>query len=131
MRFLGTYTLKAENGNVKFPWEISAEEKFIWIITETRERSVVTTCCTIIDSRELEAQIPDENMPPEEFTLTAKGEFVLKAGGIWEIPEAIQNHLKSDTVNFLGVGDFIEILTTDTMDNYNDVIKNIEDELSW
>lgn len=126
MRYLGEYTLKVENGKVRFPWGDCANENKTWIVSEGAVDKVRTTVCVIIDSGDVEEYISEKE---DDFKIKSMGEVVLEHDCTWEIPEIILNHLKTEDIVFLGVGSFVEIMSAEDMESYSILKEDIEELL--
>ena len=87
MKYLGEYTLKIENGKVRFPWNGSANK--IWLATESVVEKKKTNNYVIIDLAEVADYISEKENYEQNFKIQGLGNFVLESDNLWEVPGII------------------------------------------
>ena len=127
MKYLGEYTLKIENGKVRFPWNDSANK--IWLATESIVEKKKTINYVIIDLTEVADYISEKENYEQNFKIQCLGNFVLESDNLWEVPGIILKHLKTDDIIFCGVGSFVEVMSVADMENYKILLCDLEEAL--
>lgn len=129
MKYMGEYTLKVENGQVMFPWDSLVETNRVWVVSEIVVDEERVIKCVIIEADKLEEYISENKQYSDKFKILSLGDFSLDADNLWEVPEIILKHLKSNDIIFCGVDIFVEIMSVEDMDNYNMLVDELEEAL--
>jgi len=129
MKYMGEYTLKVENGQVMFPWDSLVETNRVWVVSEIVVDEEIVIKCVIIEADKLEEYISENKQYSDKFKILSLGDFSLDADNLWEVPEIILKHLKSNDIIFCGVDIFVEIMSVEDMDNYNMLVDELEEAL--
>jgi len=129
MKYMGEYTLKVENGQVMFPWDSLVETNRVWVVSEIVVDEEIVIKCVIIEADKLEEYISENKQYSDKFKILSLGDFSLDADNLWEVPEIILKHLKSNDIIFCGVDIFVEIMSVEDMNNYNILVDELEEAL--
>ena len=129
MKYMGEYTLKVENGQVMFPWDSLVETNRVWVVSEIVVDEEIVIKCVIIEADKLEEYISENKQYSDKFKILSLGDFLLDADNLWEVPEIILKHLKSNDIIFCGVDIFVEIMSVEDMNNYNILVDELEEAL--
>lgn len=122
MRFLGEYRDEINNGKVEFPWNVSNDDKLIWMIVEVTKNGVASLFCEIYNSDEFEKEFIEKEKRVDKIRILSKGNLFLDDYDVWQIPEDIMKYLKTNEITFVGAFSFVEILSSEDMERYEKLL---------
>ena len=129
MKYIGEYALKIKNKKVIFPWHSPMERNRVWVESESLIDEINIIKYIIIEEDKLEEYISENKQYSDKYRILSFGDFSLDADNLWEVPEIILKHLKTDDIIFCGVDSFVEVMSVADMENYKMLLCDLEEAL--